>query len=155
MRPEARQRVRRVDRVDRRVNVVIGWPRVPLRHLEPAGQEPIPAAGPNGQLRGGIRLLKAVVDTVLLRRVGANAVEADFGRIAPPSEDRERQRMSEEFGSDELRLDALVSAERDAAADIEGVIGADVFEVAGAEREAAAGVCAVEERMKPAPGRER
>ena len=61
------------------------------------------------------------------------------GQTDPPSEQRARRH--------ECRLDPLVAGERERTPQIQDVVRAEVLQVPAAEREAAAGVCAVEEGM--------
>jgi hypothetical protein len=100
-----------------------------------------------GQDRGPIGLVEEIVGAVVLRRVRADAVEADLRRLAPAAENGEVAAAIEHSRRDELGLDAFVPGNGVAAADVERVIGAEVLVVAEAEREAAAGVCALEVRV--------
>src|SRR5678815_5657371 len=81
------------------------------------------------------------------RGLGAEPVEADLGRLTPAAEHRERAAPIEHAWRQEHGFDALVSLEGDAAAQIEHVVLADVPPISSAQREAAAGIRAVEEGM--------
>ena len=145
-RSETRQRRRRVDRFDRRVAAGAGL-LLPLRDFEPAADHERVAMRPDLERRRSVRLLEAVVGAVVLRCVGADPIEPDLRRLAPAAEERQRAAPSEEPQHDELRLEPKVPEERHGAAHVQGVVRTEVRYVAGAQREAAARVRVVEERM--------
>src|SRR5688572_13231242 len=86
----------------------------PLRNLEATEQHERTSvreqtgAGPQLDRGRRIRPLESVVGLGILRRVAANAVEADFGGLAPSGERREPSPAPEQRRRDKLALDALV-----------------------------------------------
>ena len=119
----------------------------PLGELDAAAQDENRRVGKTFRSAERVRLLEAVVGAVVLRAVGADAVKADLGRLAPAAEDRQMAAPVEHPRRDELHLGALVAGDRVAAADVDGVVGADVAAAAHPEREPAARIGAVEEGM--------
>ena len=146
LRAQPGEGVRRVDGLDRR--------RGPLtRLLGPAGQ--LRAAAQHEQAAGRedreqsrtVGTLEAVVGAVVVRRVVADAVEADLRRLAPAADHRQLAAAVEQARRVELGLGAFVVRERVAAAEVDRVVAADVGGMADTKREASARVGAVEEGM--------
>ena len=94
-----------------------------------------------------VRLLEIEVRAIVFRRAHPKAVEGRLCRLAPAAEERQRAAAMEQTRGGELRFDALVAQDRIAAAHIEQVVRAHVMRVPDAEREAAARVRTLEERV--------
>ena len=131
------QRLGRVDLFDRRERTLARLLR-PLGELDAAAQHQVASPREDGQQCRPIGLLKEVVRAIVLRRIRANAVEADLCRFAPAADHREMPAPVEHAWRNELDLGALVVGNRVAATHVEVVIGAHVIRVADAQRKAAA-----------------
>ena len=143
---KARERRRRVRGLDGRVRSTAGLLR-PLRPLDAATQQQDLARRVVVEHRGQVRLLEQVVGAVLVAGVVAETVEPDLRRFTPAAEHRERRAPMEQPRRDELRFEPLVVLEGPAAADVDVVVGTDERRPAEAEREAAACIRVLEERM--------
>ena len=147
---EAGQVLWRVSGLDRRERAFPGLLR-PLGELDAAAQHQHPPGREEGQQCVAVRLLKEVVGAVVLRGVRSQAVEADLRRLAPAADHRQLAATVEHPRREELDFGPLVARDRIAGPRIDGVVGAHIVGVADAEREAAAGIGALEERV-PAQG---
>ena len=145
--PKARQGFRRVDGLDRweialqPVAATTGTARAPPRSISRR------RVGQSVKRGRPVRLSKIEVRAIVFRRAHPKAIEGRLCRLAPATEERQRAAAMEQTRRGELRFDALVAQDRIAPAHIEHVVRAHVMRVPDAEREAAAIVRTLEERV--------
>ena len=139
---------RGIDRIDRQRR---SFPRleVPFRHLEAAAHQKQPSRGPNRQRRRSVRLLEPIGQVFLGRLVHPDAVERDFGGVAPAAADVQVRAAVEQAREVVLRFGELVRPDAVAAAHVQRAIGAGMERVSAPDGEPTAAVGRLEERVQP------